>query len=170
MMKTTRKIVQTFILGFFMLGMIHCGNGDSNAIRLVLANGQSFEFSIDNAQCFGSIPGTGFLTLPLTCTGAFNGTNAIADGLSVNITDVRIINEQLGTYVPVSPNLLNISLTLDGVQQAVIAGGAVFTQVSNAVGGTTCFEFEVISVQGDFEGSFCGNTGTGFCEDIGRCF
>ena len=157
--KALCKSLLIAILGFTM---VNCGGGNNNTIRIVV-NGQTQELALKNNRCDAGVPsGNGIFNLPIVCSAGFANTGGLADALVVTVTDVNAIRESLGQFISITPSLLLMNFTLDGNQLAVSNGGAVFSQVSNQVGGRTCFEFQIDSAQAHIEGNFCGNIGTGF--------
>lgn len=104
----------------------------------------------------------GIASLPVACFGTIPTGAVLGDGFTLEIADVRAIQDQLGVFLPIAPGLLVMTLTFNGIQQAIITGGASFTQVSNIVGGRTCFFFEAVTPQANFQGNFCGNVVAGF--------
>lgn len=158
-LKALCKSLLIAVIGFTF---VNCGGGQSNTVRIV-TNGQTHELSIRNNRCDAGLPsGNGIYNLPIVCSGGFANTSGLADSIVVTITDVRAIRDSLGQFVSITPSLLLMNFTLDGNQLAVSNGGAVFSEVSNQVGGRTCFEFQIDSAQAHIEGNFCGNIGTGF--------
>ncbi len=157
-----KKISRFFLLSLMGFALLRCGSGNSNSIHIVV-NGQTYEMSLENSQCQAGIPsGAGLYNLPLSCSAGFSNTTGLSDALVISVTDVRAINDQLGVFIPVSPSLLIMQVTLDGTQLAVTSGGAVFTQISNTLGGQTCFEFVLDSTTTHMEGNFCANNSTGY--------
>lgn len=151
------------MIALIALTTVKCGNDNGGRIRVVV-NGQTYEDSLKNTRCDAGAPaGAGLYNLPLICSGGFrNLSSSVADSIVITVTDVRAVAEQLGNYIPVSPSLLNFTVTIGGVQQAITTGGAVFSEISNNLGGRNCFEFEVDSAQVHMEGSLCENNSVGY--------
>lgn len=157
-----KTLCRSLLVVVISFALLNCGGGESNTIRIVI-NGNTQELSLRNNRCDAGLPsGNGIFNLPIVCSAGFANTNGLADAIQVIITDVRAIEDSLGQFVSITPSLLLMNFTIDGNQLAVSNGGAVFSQISNQVGGRTCFEFQLESAQAYIEGNFCGNIGTGF--------
>lgn len=157
-----KKQLSFFAAAFALLFAVRCGGGNDNSVRMVV-NGQTYEMALQNSQCQATQPsGVGLYNLPVICTAGFINTGGLADSVVVNVTDARAIEDQLGVFIPLSPSLLIMNITLDGNQLALTDGGATFTEISNISGGRTCFDFEANSAQVHIEGNMCANNTVGF--------
>lgn len=154
--------LNTALIGLIAFGLSNCGSGTTNSISMSV-NGQQHQVALKNPICqAGQATGAGLYNLPIVCSAGFSNTNGIADAFVVTITDARTVQDSLGVFIPISPALLIFNMTLDGTQYAVTQGGAVFSEVSNLLGGKNCFQFQVDSAQIHMEGNFCGTNTSGF--------
>ncbi len=158
-----RNMTRFLMIMLVGLSTIKCGNDNGGRIRIV-SNGQTYEDSLKNTRCEAGAPsGNSLYNLPVICSAGFrNLSTSFSDSIVVTITDVRAIGQELGNYIPLSPSLLNFSVTVGGTQLAITNGGAVFSEVSNIQGERNCFDFEIDSAQVHLEGSFCQNNVVGY--------
>lgn len=160
---TTKTLFRTFLMAFLALTLVRCGgNGSGGTIRISI-NGQIHELALKNTRCNAGQPsGTVLYNLPVQCTAQFANTTGLSDGLTVLVTDAQAVQDALGVFIPISPSLLIMTVSLDGTQLAITSGGAVFSSISNTSGGTTSFDFQADTAQAHFEGDFTGTTAIGF--------
>lgn len=159
-MKKFYQLAMAVVIG---LTLVRCGGqGSGGTIRIVI-NNRTHELALTNTRCNAGQPtGTGLYNLPVQCSAGFANTTGLSDSLSVLITDARAVQDALGVFIPISPSLLIMTITLDGTQLAITTGGAQFSSISNTTGGTTSFDFVAETAQAHFEGDFTGTTSIGY--------
>ncbi len=157
------KIRVTSILFGLMLSMlVACGTETRNTVTLQVA-GENSEYDLSNTFCEADILSSGsFSNFPIRCSGQIQSSGNLADTVTFEIYDALFINQNLGQYIPYGPATVTPIVTLNGVPQAYVDGGTIFSQVSDFAGGAVCFRFEIFLASNIFlEGEFCDNIAVG---------
>jgi hypothetical protein len=154
-------------LSLFLLGT-GCGSGTGGSVRGVV-NGQQFELDVQEVNCDAGaptgpgVPGSdGALNSPLLCTVNFRSDGFFSDYLAINVSDVLIVHDFLGTYLPIDGVLVSGSITIQGQTEAIIQGLVRFSEISNRSGGRVSADGQILTGRAQIDFDFADSVRFGF--------
>ena len=150
-----RVIILLPILSIMIGG---CGSSDKVSVQAVISS-QQLEPDVQRVDCVagaagGIVPGfDGQLNLPLSCSITYVLDDRIFDTLAITISDVRVVESLLGSYLQIDGQLVYAYLTIFRQEQQV-SGFVRFTEISNYSGEPVSAEFQLQTPDSQFIGSF----------------